>query len=152
MIILYIAIFGQRIYGQFTKGSLKYERENCIIFGKPDRIVKKGGQTVIYEYKTRKAPPKPYGDHIMQIGTYFLLFENTYRKRADFGIIKYKDREFRIENSSGLREQVLNKIDLFIKETEDPENILRNHNNYGKCHNCQYKALCASFLGKRDID
>ena len=148
VIILYLKIFGRKLFGQFSDKILKMEGSNYTLVGKPDRVLIKGKQIIIYEYKSRKAPKNPYRDHILQLGTYFLLFERTYKKMVAFGIIKYRDKEFRIENSERLRSTVLKKINTFLSETSDPKSIKRNHHNYGKCHNCQYKTICKQSLLK----
>lgn len=124
------------------------EGPDFIVTGKPDRIIRKNKQIIIYEYKSRKAPKTPYNDHILQLGAYFLLFERAYKKRVAFGIIKYRDKEFRIENSESLKTTVMKKIDNYLSETFDPKSIKRNHHNYGKCHNCQYKTICRQCLVK----
>ncbi len=148
VIILYLKIFGKKIFGQFSDKILKMEDLDYILTGKPDRSVRKNGKTIIYEYKSRKAPPKPYDDHILQLGAYFLLFERTYKKRVAFGIIKYRDKEFKIENSESLKSMVIKKINNYLSETSDPKSVKRNHHNYGKCHNCQYQTICKQCLVK----
>ncbi|MCK5598696.1 PD-(D/E)XK nuclease family protein [bacterium] len=146
VIILYLKIFGKKVFGQFSDKILKMEGPDFIVTGKPDRIIRKNRHVVIYEYKSRKAPKNPYNDHILQLGSYFLLFERTYKKKVAFGIIKYRDKEFRIENSESLKSPVIKKINNYLSETSDPKAIRRNHHNYGKCHNCQYKGICRQCL------
>ena len=146
VVILYLKIFGKKVFGQFSDKILKMEDFEYLLVGKPDRVIRKNKQIIIYEYKSRKAPKNPYKDHILQLASYFLLFEKTYKKRVAFGIIKYRDKEFRIENSESLKDSVIKKINNYLSETSDPKSVKRNHHNYGKCHNCQYKTICRQCL------
>ena len=54
--ILYLKIFGTKVFGQFSDKILKMEGPDFILAGKPDRIIRKNKQIIIYEYKSRKAP------------------------------------------------------------------------------------------------
>ncbi|MDD3626871.1 MAG: PD-(D/E)XK nuclease family protein [bacterium] len=139
-------IFGKKVYGQYSDEILKYETDDFILTGKPDRVLEKFGNLIIYEYKSGKTPKKPYEDHVIQLGAYFILFEETNKKRPDFGIIKYNEKEFRIENTDELKNKVLNLIQDYLKQTSHPEFIRRNHNNYGKCHHCRFRSECKQSL------
>ncbi|HDS09314.1 MAG TPA: Dna2/Cas4 domain-containing protein [Firmicutes bacterium] len=144
--IFFRILFGKKIYGQYSEEIFRYETEDFILAGKPDRILEKTGKTIIYEYKSGKTPIKPYEDHVIQLGTYFILFESVYKKKADYGIVKYSEREFRIENTGELKRKVMNLIQDYLTQTSYPDLIMRNHNNYGKCHNCRFKAGCKQAL------
>ncbi|MHA1723700.1 MAG: CRISPR-associated protein Cas4 [Promethearchaeota archaeon] len=143
---IYIILFGKKLFGQYSRKTLQMEFQNFILVGKPDKIIKKNGKIIIYEFKSRMAPVKPYNDHLIQLASYFLLFENTYHKKVDHGILEYKDKKFLIENTEKLRKEVFNDINQFANETNHPERIIRNHHNYGKCHHCQYKSTCKKSL------
>ncbi len=146
LIIIFRQYFGKKIYGQFSEDILKLETQDYILVGKPDRVLEKFGNIIIYEFKSGKTPIKPYEDHIIQLGAYFILFEERYQRKPDYGIIKYKDKEYRIENSEQLRGKVQNLITEYLDQTTYPESIIRNHRNYGKCHNCQHRVVCKQSL------
>jgi CRISPR-associated exonuclease Cas4 len=81
-----------------------FSKEHLLV-GRPDRIVKQGGSLVPEEWKSSK---KVEAWHIAQLGTDFILIEETYRVRPPYGVIVLGDgARKRIKNTEALRRRVL---------------------------------------------
>jgi CRISPR-associated exonuclease Cas4 len=75
------------------------------LVGRPDRIVQKGGTFIPEEWKSSRRV-QPW--HEAQLGTYFVLIEETYGVRPPYGVVVTGDgQSHRIENTEELRGRVL---------------------------------------------
>ena len=139
---------GKKIYGDMlTKGKvLKSDRYR--LSGKPDMITKKGRLIIPYEYKSGVAS-EPKTGHLLQMGTYFLILGDLYPNSViKYGILKYSDSTFRIENTQALRNRVLSLADEIRKNSGIPT---RNHESRGRCFRCPYKEICSQNLFRSRI-
>ena len=83
--------------------------------GKPDYLIKMGSQIIPAEVKSAWAPHSPYDSHILQLAAYCVLVESTYGQRPLYGLLRYKNRTFKIKFTSDLEERVLEKIGVIRK-------------------------------------
>jgi CRISPR-associated exonuclease Cas4 len=114
--------------------------------GKPDYLVKHGRQIVPVEVKSARAPAEgPRAVHIMQLAAYCLLVEETRGKRPDYGIIKYADRTFSVENTDRLRSSLIDLLDE-MRETLSAGEAARSHSDPGRCARCGYSHACGERL------
>jgi CRISPR-associated exonuclease Cas4 len=112
--------------------------------GKPDYLVKEGrGRAPIpVEVKSSPAPgdgPRP--GHVMQLAAYCLLVEETTGKRPAYGIVKYADKAFSIENTDGLRSALLDVLDEMRNATR-AGGASRSHDDARRCVGCGYRHAC----------
>ena len=71
-----------------------------------------GDGIVPVEVKSGAAPRngKPYTSHAIQLAVYFLLVEDVLEEDAPYGLIRYRDRTLRVENSDELRAELLDVL------------------------------------------
>jgi CRISPR-associated exonuclease Cas4 len=79
--------------------------ERLKLVGRPDRIVRLGGQLIPEEWKSAK---KVSHGHRLQLGAYFLLIEEKYGERPPFGVVVLGDgSRVEVESSEALQQEVL---------------------------------------------
>jgi len=131
------------------KGEIEYigmDREKEIVSekygikGKPDYVLKIDNEYIPVEEKTAdlKSPTFP---HVIQITAYCMLIEDRYGIAPSYGILKYKNMEFKIPYEARWKNLVLQLRENMIKDIEKGESH-RNHNNIKKCKNCVRKEYC----------
>ena len=109
--------------------------------GRPDYLIKKGDRIIPAEVKSSWAPRSPYDSHILQLAAYCVLVESTYGRRPPYGLLRYKNRTFKIKFTSDLEERVLEKIDI-IRKQKNKEDAPRSHNQLNRCARCGYRNIC----------
>ena len=112
--------------------------------GKPDYIIRVGDDYIPVEKKTTdtNAPRFP---HVIQLTAYCMLVEDKYGKSPPYGIIRYKNTQFKVPYELRWKEMVL---ELKKKMEEDLKRgrAHRNHYNVKKCENCVRKEFCPERL------
>lgn len=109
--------------------------------GKPDYLVKKGDLIIPAEIKSSHAPRNPYDSHILQLAAYCVLVESTYGKRPPYGLLRYRNRTFKIMYTIELEEKVLEMIKT-IRRCKQKVDISRSHNQKSRCARCSYRNTC----------
>lgn len=110
--------------------------------GKPDYLVKKGRKVVPVEVKSANAPHDgPREGHILQLAAYCLLVEETYGHRPAYGIIKYADKTFSVDNSAQLKSTLLDLLDDMQNDYSLDE-AERSHSEPQRCVRCGYRHAC----------
>ena len=114
------------------------------VSGRPDYILKINNKQIPVEIKTGRVPKGPLFSHIIQLACYMLIIENNYGT-PPYGILRYGDREHKIDYTEDLRRTLLEKI-------AEMRNILRtneahrNHRRPGKCRSCSRRDKCPERL------
>jgi len=109
--------------------------------GKPDYLVEQNGQIIPVEVKSGKAPDSPYDSHIYQIAAYCLLVQREMGKRPPYGIIHYSDRDFAVDYTPELENNLLDVL-AEMRRDEVRTNVPRSHEVQARCHRCGYQDLC----------
>src|SRR5438270_480760 len=80
---------------------------------KPPRLVEAEGGVVPVEVKSSACPSdgRPRDSHVAQLAAYCLLVEDVIGAAVPFGLIKYRDREVRVEYTDELRQWALALIE-----------------------------------------
>ncbi len=112
-----------------------------MLVGKPDYIVEKDGSLIPVEVKSHPAPRIPYRSHRFQLLAYCLLLEENTGTAPPYGILKYKDRDFKIEYDEEARKSLLQIMDE-IRASAGSKAPLPKHNNPSKCARCPYREIC----------
>lgn len=137
---------GTEVYQDMQNSGKVLRSHRWGLTGKPDKIIKKRNRLVVYEYKSSRAE-KPRRGHILQMGAYFLILEEVYPQYVmDYGILKYRDHTYRIENSQKLRDDVLKAADMMRNIASVEGYPVRNHSNPGRCFKCPFKSNCSQSL------
>ncbi|MEM4728934.1 MAG: PD-(D/E)XK nuclease family protein [Thermoplasmata archaeon] len=113
--------------------------------GRPDLILIQNGKRVPVELKTGRTPRGPLFSHILQLGAYMLLVEETYGEPPPAGIIRYPERDERIEYSNELRMLVIFKLGEMREKLRTGE-VHRSHKRPGKCRSCSRRSCCPERL------
>jgi len=109
--------------------------------GKPDYLIKQGGVIIPVEVKSMWAPREPYDSHVLQLGAYCLLTECHFGQRPDHGLLRYRNRTFKIPFSSALEDDVLETIQA-IRSHKEMDDICRSHDQPNRCARCGFREHC----------
>lgn len=91
-------------------GRLLYSAEHDLQ-GKPDYIFRKRFSKTIVPVEMKsgliKDSEEPHQGDLLQLGAYFLIIEDVYKKRPKYGKLIYQDYMFVIKNTRSLRAMVM---------------------------------------------
>ena len=115
------------------------------LVGRPDYLVqvKENGRqfTVPVEVKSRRKPQQPLDGHLLQLGAYCLLVEDTYKSQPPYGLLHYADATLRIPFDENLRRSVLATADA-IRRGRRASDVARQHDDPARCRGCGYAHAC----------
>ena len=116
--------------------------------GRPDYMIKENNLRIPVEVKTGRRPKAPFFSHILQIGAYCLLSEETFRTSPSHGQIRYgfESEPHKVVWEPKLKTLVLEKIEEMNDILEGRTKAHRNHKRVGKCNNCSRRKGCPERL------
>ena len=116
--------------------------------GRPDYMIKENDLRIPVEVKTGRRPKAPFFSHVLQIGAYCLLSEETFQKSPSHGQIRYgfENEPHNVDWEPKLKTLVLEKIDEMNDILEGRTKAHRNHKRVGKCNNCSRRKGCPERL------
>ncbi|UCD14502.1 MAG: CRISPR-associated protein Cas4 [Thermoplasmatales archaeon] len=114
------------------------------IAGKPDYIVEKNDKYIPVEVKSG-SHQQPQGNHVLQLATYCQLLEENYGGFVPYGILVYKNSDFKIPFDPTLRFELGSVISKMRSSLKDGKVVL-NHNEPGKCKYCSMRMYCENKL------
>ena len=116
--------------------------------GRPDYIIKKGEERIPVEVKTGRPPKAPFFSHILQIGAYCLLSEETFSKKPEHGQIRYglDNEPHEILWDSKFKNLVIEKLEEMNDILSGKTEAHRNHKRVGKCNSCSRRKNCPERL------
>ena len=116
--------------------------------GRPDYMIKENDLRIPVEVKTGRRPKAPFFSHVLQIGAYCLLSEETFRTSPSHGQIRYgfENEPHNVEWEPKLKTLVLEKIEEMNDILEGRTNAHRNHKRVGKCNSCSRRKGCPERL------
>lgn len=109
--------------------------------GKPDYLVRKHKTIIPVEVKSTWAPTVPYESHKLQLVAYCVLVESYYGRRPPYGLLRYRNRTFRVNFSEELEYQLLDILDE-IRELKEQDEACRSHRQKNRCARCGYRYVC----------
>ncbi len=134
---------GTQIYGDLVSEGKILRSARFSLTGKPDKVVMSGRQVIPYEYKSTKSET-PREGHMLQMGAYFLILEDLYPdKSIPYGILKYADRSFQIDNTPRIKSATLDIARQIRGNYGVP---IRNHRSSGRCFKCSFNENCVQSL------
>ncbi|HEX8499561.1 MAG TPA: PD-(D/E)XK nuclease family protein [Pyrinomonadaceae bacterium] len=122
------------------------------LVGRPDYLIETGdGGVVPVEAKSANCPPggRPYDSHIAQLAAYCLLVEDVLGAPVPYGLVKYRDREVRVEYTQEMRESALALIEEMKRDmnaSADGEEVHRSHEDPRRCAGCSLRDVCTESL------
>ena len=116
--------------------------------GRPDYMIKENDQRIPVEVKTGRRPKAPFFSHVLQIGAYCLLSEETFQSSPSHGQIRYgfESKPHNVEWEPKLKTLVLEKIEEMNDILKGRTKAHRNHKRVGKCNNCSRRKGCPERL------
>jgi CRISPR-associated exonuclease Cas4 len=111
--------------------------------GKPDYLLEDEEGLIPVEVKSGTAPRnrQPHRSHLMQLAVYFVLVEDALHSPVPYGLIRYKDRTLRVENTDELREELFSVI-TEMTVTLARNTARRSHNQANRCARCSLAEAC----------
>ena len=136
---------GQVIYAD-TSGWKRAERplfsKQHQLVGKPDYLVRDGRAIIPVEVKSSRAPAEgPRQGHVLQLAADCLLVQETEGVRPAYGIIKYADQAFRVDNTNELRRSLLATLEAMRRDLAR-DRSRRSHSDPARCRRCGVRAAC----------
>jgi CRISPR-associated exonuclease Cas4 len=126
------------------------------LVGKPDYLIETGGGVVPVEVKSTNCPAggEPYDSHLAQLAAYCLLVEEVLGAEVPYGLVKYRDREVRVEYTQELKEYALALIEEMKQAAEEANaggEVHRSHEDARRCAGCSLRDLCTESLVKDEL-
>jgi CRISPR-associated exonuclease Cas4 len=110
--------------------------------GKPDYLVRQGRAVIPVEVKSSPAPAQgPRPGHVLQLIAYCLLVEETEGRRPAYGIVKYADQAFRVDNTGESRRALIATLDAMRRDLARG-NAHRSHADPARCRRCGVRDAC----------
>ncbi len=112
--------------------------------GKPDYLIEsEEGELIPVEVKSGQAPAsgQPYRSHRLQLAVYFLLIEDVLEAEVSHGLIRYRDRNLKVQNSESLRSELLSVLGE-MRTAIRMANANRSHNRSQRCAHCSMGEVC----------
>ena len=118
--------------------------------GRPDYLIKENEIRIPVEVKTGRRPRAPFFSHVLQIGAYCLLSEETFQRKPTHGQIRYgfDNEPHDVKWDSDLRALVVEKLEDMNDILKGKAEAHRNHKRVGKCNNCSRRKGCPERLDK----
>lgn len=118
--------------------------------GKPDYVVREGRARaralIPVEVKSSRAPASgPRPGHVLQLAAYCLLVQETEGARPSYGLIRYADQTFRVDNTPELARALLSTLDAMRRDVARGESR-RSHKDPARCRRCGVRAACKERL------
>ena len=133
-----------------TKETPLLKSINHNLAGRPDYLIKENEIRIPVEVKTGRRPRAPFFSHVLQIGAYCLLSEETFQRKPTHGQIRYgfDNEPHDVKWDSDLRALVIEKLEDMNDILEGKAEAHRNHKRVGKCNNCSRRKGCPERLDK----
>ncbi|HEX8188407.1 MAG TPA: PD-(D/E)XK nuclease family protein [Pyrinomonadaceae bacterium] len=121
------------------------------LVGRPDYLIEAEGGVVPVEVKSTPCPAggRPYDSHLAQLAAYCLLVEDVLGRTVPYGLVKYRDREMRVEYTDEMREQALALVEELKADmgaSARGEEVHRSHDDPRRCAGCSLRDVCTESL------
>ena len=125
--------------------------ETLRLIGRPDYLIEADGGVVPVEVKSTASPAggRPYDSHLAQLAAYCLLVEDVLGARVPYGLVKYRDREVRVEYTPELRETALAlmaDMNEDMRASAEGREVHRSHDDRRRCAGCSLRDVCTESL------
>jgi CRISPR-associated exonuclease Cas4 len=126
------------------------------LIGRPDYLIEAEGGVVPVEVKSTACPAggRPYDSHLAQLAAYCLLVEDVLGATVPYGLVKYRDREVRVEYTDEMRERALaliGELKADMNASAEGGEVHRSHEDPRRCAGCSLRDVCTESLAKGDV-
>ena len=116
------------------------------LVGRPDYILKDGGELVPVERKSRAVSRSgPHDGEILQLAAYCLLVEEHFKKAVLRGQLQYRNRSIDVPFDDQLRRRLSNALDA-MHEADELRDVPRSHDSPARCRGCGHRSTCNQSL------
>lgn len=115
--------------------------------GKPDYLVRVGGHAIPVEVKPGRRAERPYEGDVLQLAAYCLLVEECEGRPPPHGLLRYRDRTFRIPYDAALRGRLTSVMDEMRRGLRS-DALPRSHEDPVRCRYCGHRAICDARLDR----
>ena len=131
-----------------TKDTPVLKSNNYNLAGRPDYLIKTENMKIPVEVKTGRKPKAPFFSHVLQIGAYCLLSEETFGTKPTNGQIRYgfDNEPHEVLWDSKLKNLVTEKLEEMNDILNGNMKAHRNHKRTGKCNSCSRRKGCPERL------
>ena len=131
-----------------TKETPVLKSANYNLAGRPDYLINEEGMRIPVEVKTGRRPKAPFFSHVLQIGAYCLLSEETFVSKPRCGQIRYgfENEPHEVKWDSDLKVLVKEKLEEMNDILKGNMEAHRNHKRVGKCNSCSRRKGCPERL------
>jgi CRISPR-associated exonuclease Cas4 len=131
-----------------TKETPVLKSNNYNLAGRPDYLIKNEEMRIPVEVKTGRKPKAPFFSHVLQIGAYCLLSEETFQTKPSHGQIRYgfDNDPHEVIWDSKLKNIVTDKLEEMNDILNGDMEAHRNHKRAGKCNHCSRRKGCPERL------
>lgn len=125
------------------------------LVGRPDYLIEAEGGVVPVEVKSTACPAsgRPYDSHLAQLAAYCLLVEDVLGAEVPYGLVKYRDREVRVEYTDEMRERALALVEELkadMNASAEGREVHRSHDDPRRCAGCSLRDVCTESLAAGD--
>lgn len=119
--------------------------------GRPDYLIQHDDELIPVEVKSARRPVRgPYDSHILQLGAYCLLVDETYGIRPSHGILHYthpggQSMTYTIPYTSALEDETMAVIQ-HIQTQSLRGGVDRSHESHARCAGCGFRSRCDQAL------
>jgi CRISPR-associated exonuclease Cas4 len=129
--------------------------ETLELVGRPDYLIEAAGGVVPVEVKSTVCPAtgRPYDSHLAQLAAYCLLVEDVLGASVPYGLVKYRDREVRVEYTDEMRAHALALIEEMKADMDasaEGREVHRSHDDPRRCAGCSLRDVCTESLATGD--
>jgi len=139
---------GQIIYadpGKWGKPEKPLYDADLGLTGKPDYLIRKNKMIIPVEIKSTWAPSIPFDSHKLQLAAYCLLVKKYYGLRPPYGLLRYRNRTFKISFTLELENQITDILEM-IRQQKEQEEVFRSHTHKNRCARCGFRSICNQHL------
>jgi CRISPR-associated exonuclease Cas4 len=113
--------------------------------GKPDYVLRQGRTLIPIEVKPGRDASQPYPADVMQLMAYCLLVEESTGQPPSHGLLRYRERTFRIPYDPRGRQALLDTL-RDMRQARTAADVPRSHHDAGRCRFCGQREACGASL------
>ncbi len=119
-----------------------------LLTGKPDYIVWDGEARIPIEVKPNRTSAEPRPGDVLQLMAYGMLIEEEWGTTPPYGLLKYRDRVFRVEFTEDLESRLVETLEE-MRENLQAADVSRSHEDARRCQACGYRAECGQEVNSK---
>ena len=132
---------GTITYADLVEPAQPFFSHRLMLAGKPDFIVKKNKRYIPVEVKSGDHET-PQRNHLFQLAAYCYLLEETYNTFVPYGVLIYKNADFKIPFDPRLRFELESVVQRMQGSLRNDTGVV-NHQDPRRCRMCSLRECCS---------